>query len=99
MPTYQFDFSVVTEGETEDDALDEAIQLLGDWRFARETATVILLSHLPAAYGATDMAEDYAVLSDLDKHRAWLKWPEDRTPDEQDAAEEYEGARVRYFGE
>jgi hypothetical protein len=43
MTTYQFDFSVVVEGETEDDALEEAMQLLAQWRFAREAATVTVL--------------------------------------------------------
>jgi hypothetical protein len=42
--TYQFDFTVVTDGITEDDALGEAMQLLADYRFAKEAATVTILA-------------------------------------------------------
>lgn len=44
MNTYRFDFSVVVDGDTEDDALEEAMQLLADYRFAKEAATVTLLN-------------------------------------------------------
>lgn len=43
MTTYQFDFSVVVDGDTEGDALEEAMQLLADYRFAKEAATVTVL--------------------------------------------------------
>jgi len=40
MTTYQFDFTVITDGDTEEDALQEAMQLMADYRFAKEAATV-----------------------------------------------------------
>ena len=40
MTTYQFDFTVITDGDTEGDAMEEAMQLLADYRFAKEAATV-----------------------------------------------------------
>lgn len=44
MSTYQFDFTVITDGDTEGEALEEAMQLLADYRFATEAATVTLLA-------------------------------------------------------
>jgi hypothetical protein len=43
MTTYQFDFTVVTDGDTEDEALQEAMLLMADPRFAKEAATVTVL--------------------------------------------------------
>lgn len=47
MSTYQFDFTVITDGDTEGDAMEEAMQLLADYRFAKEAATVTVLDHVP----------------------------------------------------
>lgn len=46
MTTYQFDFTVITDGDTEGDALEEAMQLLADYRFAKEAATVTVLDDI-----------------------------------------------------
>jgi hypothetical protein len=43
MTTYQFDFTVITDGDTEAEALEEAMQLMADYRFAKEAATVTVL--------------------------------------------------------
>ena len=43
MTTYQFDFTVITDGDDEGEALEEAMQLLADYRFAKEAATVTVL--------------------------------------------------------
>jgi len=47
MTTYQFDFTIVAEGDTEGDALEEVMQLLADYRFAKEAATVTVLDDRP----------------------------------------------------
>jgi hypothetical protein len=46
MTTYQFDFTVITDGDDEGEALEEAMQLLADYRFAKEAATVTILGEV-----------------------------------------------------
>lgn len=50
MSTYRFDLTVITDGDTEEEALEEAMQLLADYRFAKEAATVTILAHGPTTF-------------------------------------------------
>jgi hypothetical protein len=65
MSTYQFDFTVITDGGTEDDALEEAMQLLADYRFAKEAATVTLLDDQPHVPTDSPIQKVAALSADL----------------------------------
>jgi len=65
MSTYQFDFTVITDGDTEGDAMEEAMQLLADYRFAKESATVTVLDDEPHVPGDSPTQRVAALSADL----------------------------------
>jgi hypothetical protein len=65
MTTYQFDFTVITDGDTEAEALEEAMQLMADYRFAKEAATVTVLEEGPHVPTDSPIQKVAALSADL----------------------------------